>query len=69
LPDDYFRIVGQQLREVTLEDLRRAGEARIHPDRLKVLVVGDRQAVEPGLQELELPLVTLDSNGSEVAPD
>ena len=31
-----------------------------------LLVVGDRLVVEPGLRELGLPLVVLDSNGKEV---
>ena len=52
---------------VTLEDARNVGLERVHPDHLKVLVVGDREVVEPGLRELGLPVVLLDSDGAEEA--
>jgi hypothetical protein len=38
----------------------------VHPDALTVLVVGDRQVVEPGLRELGLPVVILDSDGTPI---
>ena len=64
LPDDYFRTVRERISAVTLEDVRRVGAEQVRPDSLKVLVVGDREQVEPGLQELGLPVVVLDSDGS-----
>ena len=66
LPDDYFCTVRERISSVTLEDVRKAGEGRIRPNDLKILVVGDRAAVEPGLRELGLPLVLLDSEGLEL---
>ncbi|MFQ6028212.1 MAG: M16 family metallopeptidase, partial [Dehalococcoidia bacterium] len=63
LPDDYFQTVTQKIEAVSLQDVQSAGSERVRPDQLKVLVVGDRQEVEPGLRELGLPLVILDSNG------
>lgn len=65
LPDDYFRTLSQSVSAVTLEDARNVGLERVHPDHLKVLVVGDREVVEPGLRELGLPVVLLDSDGAE----
>lgn len=63
LPDDYFATVKGNIEAVSLEDVHRIGAELIRPDQLSVLVVGDRQSVEPGLRELELPLVLLNNEG------
>ena len=52
---------------VSLDDVRRAARERLQPDHLKLLVVGDRKVIEPGLRELDLPLVLLDADGHEMA--
>ncbi|MEK7814584.1 MAG: insulinase family protein, partial [Chloroflexota bacterium] len=67
LPDSYFQTVSAKVAAVSLAEAHRIGAERVQPDGLKVLVVGDRQAVEPGLRELGLPLVFLDRDGGEVA--
>jgi zinc protease len=67
LPDDYFQTVSGQIASVTLEQVHQAAANGVHPDQLKVLVVGDRQEVEPGLSKLEIPLLHLDSDGGEVS--
>ena len=66
LPDDYFRTARERIAAVTLEEVRRAGGERLRPNDLKILVVGDRATVEPGLRELGLPVVLLDSEGNEI---
>ena len=66
LPDDYFQRVKPSVEAVTLEDARRISAEWINPAALQVLVVGDRQVVEPGLRELDLPLVLLDPSGERV---
>jgi zinc protease len=66
LPDDYFQTVRSRVKEVSLAEVQRIGAERIFPDQLKVLVVGDREAVEAGLRELGLPVVLLDENGAEL---
>jgi len=60
LPDDYYEGHVARLEAVTLADLHRVAAAHVDADRLTVVVVGDRAAVEPGLRELGLPLETLD---------
>ena len=67
LPDDYFRTFKDRITSVTLDDVRNAGEERIHPEALNILVVGDRATVEAGLRELDLPVVLLDSEGATLA--
>ncbi|MCH7605844.1 MAG: insulinase family protein [Chloroflexi bacterium] len=67
LPDDYFQTVRQGFKAVSLEEARRVAAERIQPESLQILVVGDRQEVEPGLRELGLPLVLLDSDGAQIS--
>lgn len=64
LPDDYFRTFKDRITSITLDDVRNAGRERIRPEKLHVLVVGDRSTIEPALRELNLPLVVLDSEGA-----
>ena len=63
LPDDYYSHLMANLQAVTLDDVHRVGAERIDDEHLAVLVVGDAGAVEPGLQELGLPLVRVDYEG------
>jgi hypothetical protein len=35
-------------------------------DNLQLLVVGDREKIEPGLRELGIPIVLLDSDGAKI---
>ena len=66
LPNDYFRTVSDKMDAVPLDEVHRVGDQQVHPDQLKVLVVGDRQEIEPGLRELGLPIVHLDAEGVRV---
>ena len=66
LPDDYFQTFKGRITAITLDDVRNAGLERVRPHGLNVLVVGDRSTVEPGLRELDLPLVVLDSEGARL---
>jgi zinc protease len=66
LPDDYFKTYRDRVTAITLDDVRQAGTDRVHPEGLKILVVGDRSTVESGLRELDLPVVLLDSEGREL---
>ncbi len=64
LPIDYFHTVKPNIEAVDLEGVQRIGGELVRPDQLCLLVVGDRQAVEPGLLELGLPLIILDEDGA-----
>ena len=66
LPDDYFRTFKDRITSISLDDVRNAGRERVRPQELHVLVVGDRSTVEPGLRELDLPVVLLDSEGAKL---
>ena len=66
LPDDYFQTYRDRITTIALDDVRQAGQQRVKPDGLSILVVGDRSTVEAGLRDLDLPLVLLDSEGAKV---
>jgi zinc protease len=64
LPDDYMATYPSQIEGVSLSDVRRAADQHVNHRRVKVLVVGDRTAVEPGLRDLGYPLVTMDGGST-----
>ncbi len=63
LPDDYLQTVRANVDAVTLDDVHRITQELVRPDQLKILVVGDRQLIETGLRQLDLPTVVLDADG------
>ncbi len=64
LPNNYFQSVKTSIEGVSLGDVQRIGSELVEPDGLSILVVGDREAIEPGLRELELPVVLLTDDGT-----
>ena len=66
LPGDYFQTVKPNIEAVTLEEVQRIGAELVQPGQLGVLVVGDQRTIEPGLRELDLPLVLLDDEGAPI---
>ena len=66
LPDDYFRTFEERLSAVTLADTHRIGANYLAPNRLTILVVGDRAQVEEPLRELGYGLAVLDVEGAVV---
>ncbi len=66
LPSDYFRTFEQRLAGVTLADTHRVGAEYLATERLRVLVVGDREQVEEPLRGLGYELTVLDTEGAVV---
>jgi predicted Zn-dependent peptidase len=61
LPADYYTTYADRVRAVTAADVQRVADRNIHPDKLAVVVVGDRKTIEPGLKALNLgPLTVVD---------
>jgi zinc protease len=42
---------------VTAEDVERVAEKYLDPDRVAIIVVGDRSVIEPGIRALDLGTV------------
>ena len=66
LPDDYYQTLPSAIEAVTLEEVRRAAAENIDNGRLTLLVVGDREVIEPGLREVGVSVRLLDQEGREV---
>jgi zinc protease len=63
LPHDSFSTYTGRIEAVTAADAERVARKYIQPDRLAVVVVGDRKAIEPGIRSLNLGpinIVTID---------
>ena len=54
LPQDYWQRVNKEVQAVTVEMATRAAKDHLHPDSLLIVVVGDREKIEPKLRELQL---------------
>lgn len=53
LPDSYFNEYLQKINAVTLDDVNRVANKYLKPDKMAILIVGDRQVIEPKLREIE----------------
>ncbi len=54
LPADYYTTYAEHVRAVTAADVQRVAEKYIQPDKLAVVIIGDRKTIEPGLKALNL---------------
>jgi len=65
LPDDYYQKYPQKLQQLNLDDVKRATDRVIQPDKLVWVIVGDRSKIEKGIRELgygEIHFVDSDGN-------
>lgn len=65
LPDDYYKNYPTRLRSLNLDDIKRATNKVIKPERLVWVVVGDRAKIENGIKDLnfgEIHFVDSDGN-------
>lgn len=53
LPDTYFNDYIRNIQAVTTEDVSRVANKYLTPDKMAILIVGDRAAIEPRLKEIE----------------
>ena len=66
LPDTYFNDYISRVNAVKLEDVNRVANKYLTPDKLAIVIVGDRKVIEPGLKELSYPISILDTEGNPV---
>ncbi|MEJ2367095.1 MAG: pitrilysin family protein [Acidobacteriota bacterium] len=65
LPDDALEVFPVKVGRLSLDQARDIAAKYIHPDRLAIVVVGDREAVLPALEKLDIgPVVELDKEGN-----
>jgi len=61
-PDDYLEQLPAIYRELDAKGIDAAAAEYLRPDDLAIIVVGDRQAIEAQLAELEMPVEYLDAS-------
>ncbi len=59
LPADYYTSYADRIRAVTAADVKRVADTYIVPDRLAVVIVGDRKAIESSVKALNLGPITV----------
>ncbi len=52
LPEDAFEQYIEQVRQVTVDDIHRVANEYLQPDKMKVLIVGNRDLIEDQLAEM-----------------
>ena len=64
LPDNTFNEFISKINAVTLDDVNRVANKYLTPDKMAIVIVGDRKSVEPGLKELGYDIQILDTEGN-----
>ena len=68
LPEDYYQQFIKAINAVTKDDVVRVAQKYIDPDRLAIVIVGDREKIEGPLLATKIaPIVRLDINGNPIA--
>ncbi|MBL7742962.1 MAG: insulinase family protein [Chitinophagaceae bacterium] len=66
LPANYTATQAKILREMTKKEMDALAKKYIHPDKLNMLMVGDKAKILSGLQRLGYPITELDAEGRPV---
>jgi len=65
LEDDYFDRYRERVRAVTASDVLAVARARLHPDRMQIVAVGDPSVIRAPLESLGLgPIIVYDTEGN-----
>ena len=54
LPDSYYNEYIQKINAVTLQDVSRVANKYLTPDKMAVVIVGDKAKIEPKLKEIDI---------------
>jgi zinc protease len=63
LPANYVEQQNKILRDITKKEIDELAKKWINPDKLNILLVGDKNKILPGVQKLGYEIVELDVNG------
>jgi zinc protease len=67
LDEDYWDTFADEVRALTLDDIKGQADAALQPDHTVWVVVGDRAKIEPGIRDLGLgELQFIDADGNPV---
>ena len=68
LPLDYFSKYGSRVQAVTAADVQRVAKKYIDPDHMQIVVVGDREKIEPGIVATKVAPVVRRDLEAKVVP-
>jgi len=69
LPENYFSDYAARVNAVTLADVNRVANKYLTPDKLAIVIVGDRKTIESGLMGIEglgNSIIYLDPEGNTI---
>jgi zinc protease len=67
LDESYFNSYIQKVNSVTLEDVNRVANKYLQPDKMAIVIVGDKKSIEAKLKEMNgLAITYLDADGNPV---
>ena len=66
LPANYTQKQAEILKSMTAEQLHTLAQKYLHPDKINILLVGDKAKILPGIQKLGYEVVELDVDGNKV---
>ena len=64
LPDSYFNDYIAKINSITVNDVNRVANKYLDPEKMAIVIVGDRKVIEPGLKELGYGITILDTEGN-----
>jgi predicted Zn-dependent peptidase len=59
LPLEYFNNYAQSIGRVTQADVQRVAQQYVSPDRMSIVIVGDRKSIEESLRKLNIGKVEI----------
>jgi zinc protease len=69
LPDSYFNDYIAKINAVTLEDINRVSNKYLTPEKMAIVIVGDKKVIEPKLKEINGlgdSIIYLDTDGNAI---
>lgn len=64
LPEDYTKQQTKILNSLTAEEVNKLASKWINPDKMNILVVGDKEKILPGLKKFPYDIIELDVDGN-----
>jgi predicted Zn-dependent peptidase len=65
LPEDYYQTYDQEVRSLSLDDVRKNAVAMIHPDDINWFIVGDKAKIIEGLEQAGFSeIIEIDADGN-----
>lgn len=64
--DNYFETYADKINNLNLTDVNKAAEKVLNPDKIDWIVVGDKEKIESGLNELGIEIKLIDVDGNVI---